>query len=469
MGLVCNEGADVQRGSTSRSLLLARAQHEDAVEVRSRHLLSWTQTQCVCHLLPKTLLLTRSTLILAPLAASRHLDVIDLKRLSEASKGHCQALGQKEVVGSLLKAIVSSFDEARVLAESAVKCVAGVESEAAFARERLATLSRMQLHDLRLEASAASSRSATCKSIMKLASTILQPLEKAQDDFAVLRLVTEGRLVDLATSFRPSALHPARRKRFERAEAPQRELIDQVAVECTACGAVAQWLQAVRFELAEHAKVARWHRRKEALLEFAVPTAEWVMRPQTCRLGRAKLPAPTAMCHRGVAAQPRAWAYPVHRDGHSDRTGSISEKPSSSDGDSVRQTPPAATALPRPAVPSDSETSCCSALPLQRRTPGHGAGMALKQWLLEHGVPNHPGFEGQQAPAAAGQGASAVAMLKASKDAQVALHRHSSVCSSASTADGGPDRHMPTSREDLHEAHPALIVSLDVSSESDDA
>mmetsp|Transcript_55446 Transcript_55446/g.124656 ORF Transcript_55446/g.124656 Transcript_55446/m.124656 type:complete len:457 (-) Transcript_55446:47-1417(-) len=438
MGLVTDCPRDVAESS-----LLSRARREDKIELQARSALQWMQSNTVAALLPVADM-RRSLQMLAPLACSRNLASKDLMSLSQASRGHCRTLGQKEVVLPILTIIVDGFEQARRLAHASVLSIDKVAGEADMAHERLATLSRAQLNDLRLEAT--TRRVQSCQQILLLASTLLQPMEKAQDTFAVQRLVTEGRLVDMATAFRPDLLHPTRRNRYLKAEAPWRSLLEATAVECTALGAVAQWLQAVRLQLEEHSVVATSYFQKEATVASIVPLARWVLRPQRCRLGRAMLPDANAIGARKHSEQPRLWA----------RTVPGSQASASSP---VRQSSDSARGRERSAsigrAGRDTEQS-------------PHAHLALKQWLLEHGVPNHTHIGRVDEPwmlvPAAGQGATAVAMLKANKDAQ-ARKQHSSACSTASTADG--DRRVSLSREDLLAAEGVLGASLDISSESE--
>mmetsp|Transcript_19724 Transcript_19724/g.35727 ORF Transcript_19724/g.35727 Transcript_19724/m.35727 type:complete len:476 (+) Transcript_19724:67-1494(+) len=457
MGLV----SDCPRDAAESSLL-ARARREDKIELQARSVLQWMQSNAVVALLPRGDM-RRSVQMLAPLACSRLAAARDLMSFSQVSRAHCRTLGQKEVVLPILNAVVRGFEQARRLADSAVQSIEHVSTEAAMAVERLCTLSRMQLNDLRLEAT--TKRARPCQQILLLASTLLQPMEKAQDDFAVQRLVTEGRLVDMATAFRPDLLHPTRRSRYLKAEAPCRSLLEATAVECTALGAVAQWLQAVRLQLEEHSMVATSYFQKEATLASIVPLARWVLRPQRCRLGRAILPDANTMGERMRSEQPRLWAHKMPGvPSHAAQRAQYAAAFAPAEGAqpcavaSVRQPSGAARGL-------DQNASTASTGREAEHAPH--AHLALKQWLLEHGVPNHASTDGQpwMAPAA-GQGATAVALLKASKESQ-ARKQHSSACSTASTADG--DRRVSASREDLLAAEGVFGASLDISSESDAA
>jgi len=238
---------------------------------------------------------------LPPLAASRLLGAGELRGLSAASRGHCRGLGKFEVLIPMLRLVVYGFEEIYGLTEAAMERLSEMDRRSEVARAELSSLTKAQLTSLRTEMmhAAAPGRPPPCRPVLEAASLLLQPGQKAHDDFALQRLVADGNFVIKASSFRPDDMRQVQRQRLLKLMTLHSATVASTASRSDAAGALAQWLLAVRMRLDEAPQICGMYCAREAVLAHIVPLAKWVLRPHRRPLLARPVPPPDVIMGPG--------------------------------------------------------------------------------------------------------------------------------------------------------------------------
>jgi hypothetical protein len=224
----------------------------------------------------------------------------------------------------VLRVLLAGFAEIRGLANAAVERLSNTEAIVDNARLRLKETTRAQIQALKQELQAAAPhhqwKPAQCYIALEGVSTLIQPDEKAQDEFAVTKLFSSGQLIERTVNFLPEQMTLLHRQKLWQFMKRNREALDRVRARGDAASAFVQWLDAIAFVTEELPKVIGLYRAKEAVQAHIVPLAQWAMRPQLtvtcswlgCSMGRAVQPPlidPDMIGRqRGLAPVPRAGA-----------------------------------------------------------------------------------------------------------------------------------------------------------------
>lgn len=287
---------------------LAQIVRDDLFERRAVDLLQWVDT-CVARLVAPRRGAASVKETASMLAASRVLLGSELACLSAASRGCCRELGDPEaVLLPVLQVVSEGFREARGHAKEAGRRLAELDTHVARAEARLHAVTKSQMAALKAEVhTATSARPASCREVLEICSTVLQPEQKAQDDFAMERLVSDLRLPERVAAFRPEHMSGPLQRKFLRLASQHREVVAGTRARSDAAGPLAQWIETAQIILEEHKVVGGLFRAKEALLAHVRPLARWALRPHKRPiLGRAAPPPPPPEFHE--APVPRATA-----------------------------------------------------------------------------------------------------------------------------------------------------------------
>lgn len=281
----------------SAAVCLARLDHEDRLERRAQQLLAWSQRVGISRLEgPGSQALERFAPVLPSLALSRLLGAPDFEALSVVSRSTCRELSEPELLAPVLRVILAGFAEVRGLAWAVVERLSKTEDAVANARIRLKEITRPQLLAVKQELQAAAPRHqfkpAQCYIAFEGVSLMIQPDEKAQDEFAVQKLFNSGHLIERAANFVPEQMTLVHRQKLWQFLKKNRADLERIRNRGDAASVFVQWLEAMAYVTEELPKVIDLHRAKEAIQMHVVPLAQWALRPQlNISLGR-RVPPP---------------------------------------------------------------------------------------------------------------------------------------------------------------------------------
>jgi len=414
--------------------------------------------------------------VLVPLVTSRLCCAEELRALTVTSRLHCRSLGKFEALAPLFELLLRGFAEMRGLADGASSSLKIVEDWNDSVRARLESLTKAELVALKAEALLdMPTRPAACRVVLEVASQLLQPNEKAHDDFAVRRLANDLRAAERALACGPTQvdqIHPVLRQRVSKQIALHSDAITALAVRDDATGALAEWLQLMHEALVEYPKIRGMYRTKEAVAGHIVSLAKWALRPH----GRLRLcgrmvppPAPplpqkaTAPAIAQVVSAPMQPVAPPTSSRHPaapNRHYFVPPRPQTALPRSRGAAQPSCAGtggLSTPSQPLDGSRGAPTvpalggrqsiavevAQQLQREPGpagvGLGAGRAVELWLREFGQPGHRQQQ-QLLPAQHADEACdelpAAAYLAAAAEHSKARRSTNSSCSTASTEEG---------------------------------
>eukprot|EP00929_Paragymnodinium_shiwhaense_P073873 TRINITY_DN37752_c0_g1_i3.p1 TRINITY_DN37752_c0_g1~~TRINITY_DN37752_c0_g1_i3.p1 ORF type:complete len:535 (-),score=123.77 TRINITY_DN37752_c0_g1_i3:106-1710(-) len=298
---------------------------------RAERHLGWLERTSLSSFLPQ-LGQSKASLeaVVLPLTLSRLLCASEIEALGVVARSFCQRLASCEVLVPLLRLCLDGLDTMSCLDAAAADLLQQVDVRQEAAHARLRSLAKADLVALRQEAAVHSyggcPGKAVCTAvkpmpILELASMILQPGEKAHDDFAVQKLLQDATVAFKALAWRPEQLNTIRQKKIARLLAERREqclfaaaasagrgasqpICESTAVAAShllrpsprgnaaaAVGALAEWLLAVHQELEERPNVVGMQTAKLSVAAHIVPLARWCTRPhQKALLGRPMPP-----------------------------------------------------------------------------------------------------------------------------------------------------------------------------------
>jgi len=188
--------------------VLAELQLQDYLEQRTKQLSSWAERGSVARLEPEEECKSANlTSALVPLVTTRLLCAEDWRALSATCPAHCARLGKWEAMRPLLDLLRGGFYTIRGLSDDATVTLQRLDEEMHSVRVRLERVTKAELVALKNEVqSDLLVRPALCRPVLELASHLLQPNEKAHDDFAVRRLGSDLRVADRAIACGPLKL-----------------------------------------------------------------------------------------------------------------------------------------------------------------------------------------------------------------------------------------------------------------------
>lgn len=449
------------------------------LEQRAKQLHSWAARGGIASLELRTHK-SRTTLdsVLVPLVTSRLCCGEEWRALSATSRAQCRNLGRFEALIPLFNLLLKGFAEMQGLSDAAASCLQRLDEWNHSVRARLEGVTKAELNALKTEVcNSMPTRPATCRCVLEIASQLLQPNEKAHDDFAVRRLAVDLRAVERALAYGPAQvdqLHPVIRQRVSKCMALHADAISVLTTRDDAAGALAAWLQVTHEALVEYPKIRGMYRAKEAVASHIVSLAKWGLRPHGCRrfFGRPVPPAAAHLPQRGTAmplspssAYPHASTQPQGRQGFEIAPPATSRPAAPSRRCFGVQRPQAA--VPRsqasaatgagsgPSLMLDSSraaplvptldgrpklfttTAAASPPALGEAATGLGASRALETWLREFGRPCHVNRQSQVPavqPAVEAYDELTPAVLLATAAEKKAQRGTISSCSTASTA-----------------------------------
>lgn len=426
----------------------ARLELQEYLERRAHRLLIWAERASVAALEPPNP--RQVTAAVPALVASRFCCAADLRALVVGSRACCRTLGRLEVLAPLLRLLLHGFEQIRFLTEEVTYSVVQLEEVDKSARSRLSFVTKAELGAMKLQAQAATGvayRGAPSglpaelsRGVLELASMLLQPNEKAHDNFAMLRLASDSRVMDKAAAFRLERLNAVQRQRFLKLAALRAKLLTTASAvaehsDAAAIGALAQWLQAEEVCMHENLRIYGAHKAKEAVVMHIIPLATWALRPHIHQgsLGRSAPPPPEPLPAELSSTRPQAVPRP----------------PASVQGAAQAlnmQRSKGPLAARRPRVQAITSSHSVTVHQPKRSAPLN-ASQAVEFWLQQYG-----GSMGSQcvgpdvnnSALAAGPGASAVLALSGAKARQKG--GPTSTCSTASTEEDGASEQGPTRR-----------------------
>lgn len=269
----------------SAAVYRARLDHEERLERRAQQLLAWSQRVGLSRLEgPGSQATGRFAPTLSALAASRLLGASEFKALSAVSRSTCRELGEPELLASVLRVVLAGFAEVRGLAWAAVERLSQTEEQLSSARLRLKETTRPQLLALKQELQAAAPhhqfRPAKCYAALEGVSLLIQPDEKAHDEFAAQKLFTTGQLIERTVTYVPEQMTLVQRQKLWQWMKKNRVDLQRIRARGDLASAFVQWLDAVTFVTEELPKVIGLYQAKGAVQAHVVPIAQWALRPQ---------------------------------------------------------------------------------------------------------------------------------------------------------------------------------------------
>jgi hypothetical protein len=412
---------------------------QDYFEKRAHQLRSWAAKYHVASLWEDQGRITLNS-VLVLLVSSRTCSAQEYVALTATCRDNCRSMGKLEVLVPLCELLLIGFAEVRGLTDGAASSLKGLDACSESAKLRLESLTKVDLNTLKAAAANKGSyrselldlpramvqcalpmRPFVGRPVLEMASQVLQPNEKAHDDFAIHRLASDPHLAELASGFgvpQSQQLQLAHRQRFLKHMSCHTDVVQHLASSGSdAIGALAEWLQSVQAALIEVPKICGTYRAKEAILSHIVPLAKWTLRPhgQRALFGRPVPPklleavpaAAPATVQRATASSPRLSQSAHHREivPPTSRAPAFHRTvPQHQRGEQVKRcssTPNSidasgkVTDVPRQGGQKSSRQSSspqnipvAAAALSESPSVGMGALRAIDLWLREHGLPD---------------------------------------------------------------------------------
>lgn len=264
---------------------------EDYFRIRLKRHLVWAEESTVAslRLAPSSSQLEASNLaaVLPQLVLSRVLGAGEFPALCVTCRGLCRLLAQPDILELLLRILEGGFSNFRGLSQAATRRLAQLDERIEAVQKQLRDLAPSALGVLKTEL-----RQGEITGKLTPAHAVLEPTsclvgessERPLDSFAARCLMAEGGpVLARASTFRPEATVPARRKRFKQSFAKHRQAIQQAAERGEGVQEVAvvlaRWLLVVAEWFEELPLLVGLNRAKESLAAYVMPLAAWVLRP----------------------------------------------------------------------------------------------------------------------------------------------------------------------------------------------